>query len=140
MNQIDKLSPIKAATNFAIDGVIAIATQLVLLPVMGMSVPLAHYADFGTRLGAVSVLRAIVSYRLLAWLTDRLAGGGSHSLEKSMRKPVGPLSVHMAIIRTGGRTDERQGEIEDGTARTEVETHEAESVVGHGAKAPSEQA
>ena len=83
-------SALEAVANLVVGWIVALATQLLVFPVMGLSVTVAQHLGIGAAFTAVSFLRSYCLRRLFEWLATRprAPGGGSIS-GGSTRKPAG---------------------------------------------------
>lgn len=91
MSQKRAISALEAFTNVTIGWVVAFVTQLVLFPVVGLSVTFAQHVSIGAGFTAVSFLRSYILRRLFDRLACRQSpeGGGS----KSSRPATGPAGA-----------------------------------------------
>ena len=90
MSQGRAISALEAFANMLLGWLVALATQLLVFPVMGLSVTVAQHLGIGAAFTIVSFLRSYCLRRLFERLARRCAppGGGSIS-GGSTRKPAG---------------------------------------------------
>ena len=90
MTQARATSAFEALANLVVGWIVALATQLLVFPVMGLSVTVAQHLGIGAAFTIVSFLRSYCLRRLFEWLATRSRAPGGGSISRgSTRKPAG---------------------------------------------------
>ena len=90
MSQGRAISALEAFANMLLGWLVALATQLLVFPVMGLSVTVAQHLGIGAAFTAVSFLRSYYLRRLFEWLATRPRDPGGGSISGGFtRKPAG---------------------------------------------------
>lgn len=76
MTQGRAISALEAAANVTVGWLVALGTQMVVFPVMGLSVTVAQHLGIGAAFTAVSFLRSYILRRLFERLATRHPGEG----------------------------------------------------------------
>ena len=104
MTQGRMTSALEALANLVVGWIVALATQLLVFPVMGLSVTVAQHLGIGAAFTVVSFLRSYCLRRLFERLARRGAPPGA---DQSTRPPPGnrrgKVSSFEARTPTGGR-------------------------------------
>lgn len=80
MTQGRVMSGVEAITNVVVGWVVALGTQALVFPVMGLSVTVAQHLGIGAAFTAVSLVRNYLVRRVFARLATVPPGGGSISV------------------------------------------------------------
>lgn len=88
MTQGRAISTLEAITNVVVGWIVALGTQALVFPVMGLSVTVAQHLGIGTAFTAVSLVRNGLIGGFLANLSAAPPGGGSISAT-SITGPAG---------------------------------------------------
>ena len=90
MTQGRMTSALEALANLVVGWIVALATQLLVFPVMGLSVTVAQHLGIGAAFTAVSFLRSYCLRRLFERLARRGAPPGGGSISDGLApKPAG---------------------------------------------------